>query len=393
MTSTASNVLDLAKALVKIPSYVSEGHDEVAIINYLEEYFRDYLPMYHRKVQQLDGENRSNLYLMGSKPTRVLFVGHVDTVMPSDGWETDPLEPTVRDGALYGLGVADMKGSIASLLIALQELDPRLLEQTAVLLYLDEEYDFMGMKQLLRDGLYDENSKPELIVSLDGGLDVLSGCRGLLKLEMEVIGKSGHASNPANGVNVITNLAKALSAVEETLPEYMSSMLGKSTMNVAYLRAGAVEDIDQPTEMQTAGNVIPNYAECIVEFRPADPRLNGKEAGRLIENEITKLGLELKRLEVKHDLGAWLGSFSSPTTQFIESCYDEVGIPWKPANPQFIGFIDVQMLCEVVNSPTYVIGAGGVNRHGANEHVAIEDLDKARDLYKIITNNFLVKGR
>ena len=387
------SVVELTKRLVEIPSYVSMGHNEVELVDFLEKYVAMYLPMYQRSIQQLQGDTRSNLYLRGDKPTRILFVGHVDTVMPSDGWVTDPLTPIIKDGALFGLGAADMKGSIAALLVALQEVDADLLAETAVLLYLDEEYDFAGMEQLIRDDLYRESNKPEIIISLDGGLDILSGCRGLIKLEMEVTGKSGHASNPANGVNVITNLTTALKQVDDMLSSYASKALGKSTMNVAYLRAGAVEDVNNPAEMQTAGNVIPNYAECIVEFRPASPRLNGDEAARIVSENIVNLGLSIKSMEIKHDLGAWLGSFDSSVTSLIQACYKQAGVPWHPANPQYIGFIDVQMLCRVLSSPTYVIGAGGINRHGANEHVALAALDNARDLYKIIINNFLRKEK
>lgn len=386
-----SEVGELAKRLVEIPSYVSDGHDEQQAIDFLEAYVKEKLPTYECKRSVLEGESRSNLYLTGKKPTRLLFVGHVDTVMPSDGWDTSPLDPVVKSGAMYGLGIADMKGSIASLLIALQQVDTSLLDETAVLLYLDEEYSFAGMYQLLRDKLYTKANQPELIISLDGGLSVLSGCRGLLKIDMEVIGKSGHASNPANGINVITHLTDALREVDSLLPEYGSDSLGKTTMNVAYMRAGAVEDVDNPEQMQKAGNVIPNYADCIVEFRPATPRFNGEEATRIIQERLLARGLEVKKLAVKHDLGAWLGSFDSSWTSFIEKGYSQAGIAWEPADPQYIGFIDVQMLCEVVDTPTYVIGAGGVNRHGANEHTPLEDLDKAMELYKILINNFFAE--
>ena len=389
--SGLSEVAQLTKAIVEIPSYVSEGHNEEAVIDFLESYIKKRLPAYACKRSVLEGETRSNLYVTGKKKTKLLFVGHVDTVMPSDGWDTEPLKPTIKNGAMYGLGVADMKGSIAALLVALQQVDEALLEETAILLYLDEEYSFAGMYQLLKDELYTKDDQPELIISLDGGLNVLSGCRGLIKIDMEVVGKSGHASNPANGINVITNTADALRQVDSLLPEYSSESLGKTTMNVAYMRAGAVEDISNPDEMQKAGNVIPNYADCIVEFRPATPRFNGEEAKKVIVKALEERGLQVKRIVVKHDLGAWLGSFESPVTSFIKQCYEQAKVNWEPANPQYIGFIDVQMLCEVVDTPTYVIGAGGINRHGANEHTDLDDLDKATNLYKILINNFFVE--
>jgi acetylornithine deacetylase/succinyl-diaminopimelate desuccinylase-like protein len=372
----------LASQLVAIPSYVSATCNEQDVIDFLVAYVRKNLPEFTVQLGLVD-DRRSNLYMLGKKRPRIVFVGHVDTVQPSDGWNADPLKPIVRNERLYGLGVADMKGSIASLLLALQCIDVALLDEVAVLLYVDEEYQFAGMKQLLKDKVITKENQPDLVVSLDGGLDVLSGCRGLIKIDMEVIGKSGHASNPANGVNAITNCMAVMRELEAALPNY-SPELGVSTMNIARLNGGAVADIDAPDTMQRAGNVIPNYAECIVELRTASSELDAAKVEEILRAECENQKLVVKSLAIKADLGVWRDSYRNAMTGFLKECYKAAGAAYAQADPQYIGFIDVQMLAATIDSPAYVIGAGGENRHGADENVPIANLEMAQELYEAI---------
>ena len=381
--------LALLEELIKIPSYVDVAHDENLAVDFLETYLKGHFPGMSLTRMPVKGTSRANIYLKGSKPTKLLFVGHIDTVPPSDGWTTAPLEPTIHDGNLYGLGAADMKGGLASLLIALQEIDQSLLETIAVLIYIDEEYHFVGMQQVVKESLF-VDKEPELVISLDGGMDIMSGCRGLIKIDLELLGKSGHASNPDNGTNVITRSMDAFAALESKLSEFKDDTLGRSTMNVAYMRAGAVEDVNDPTIMQTVGNVIPNYADVIIELRPATPLLNGERVRRILEQELTNRSVHIKRIDVQHDLHAWPGSFKDKAmTDFLHTCYDEAKVAWHPVDPQYRGFIDVQMLAETISTPTYVIGAGGNNLHGADEHIPLENLGTVKNLYKIVINKFL----
>lgn len=379
----------LLEELIRIPSYVDETHNENAAIDFLEKYLEVHFPEMSCRRIPVAGTNRANLYLEGSKPTELLFVGHIDTVPPSDGWTTTPLTPTIREDKLYGLGAADMKGGLAVLLTALEGVAETLRDKIAVLIYIDEEYHFVGMRQLVRDSLF-AHHEPKLVISLDGGMDIMSGCRGLIKIDLELVGKSGHASNPDNGVNVITRSMEALSVLKSKLADYSDATLGRSTMNVAYMRAGAVEDIDNPSTMQTVGNVIPNYADIILELRPATPTLNGDSVRLILEQELTDRGIVIKKIDIQHDLHAWPGSFTNKKmTEFLHACYDEADVAWSPVDPQYRGFIDVQMLAETISSPTYVIGAGGNNLHGADEHVPLENLACANRLYTILINNFL----
>lgn len=380
-----NDVISLTEKLVAIASYVDNGCDETAVVAWLEQWFVTNLPDMKLTRQPLS-DGRANLYVGAPTPI-VLFVGHIDTVPISDGWQTPPLTLTRESGRLYGLGVADMKGSIASLLVALTRMSKSARSTVGMLIYVDEEYRFAGMKQVIADKLF-VDQPPELVISLDGNLQPLMGCRGLIKMDIEVIGKSGHASNPSNGVNAIAQLMESLASLEQQLTRYTSPELGQTTMNIAYLRGGATTDVDNPEILQRSGNVIPNYAEGIIELRVADMRLTAQLVETLLRQLLQERSLEVKSIRVGADLGAWNQTRDTVSEQFLKTCYTQAGILWQPDDPRYRGYIDVQLLAEVIPSPIYVIGAGGDNRHGANESAAIGDLQSAANLYQLIVEQW-----
>lgn len=365
--------------LVAIPSFVNDTTNEIVIMEWIEAWIQSNLPDMPC-MRSLLPDGRFNLYIGAARP-RLLFVGHTDTVPLTDGWVTDPLQLVNQNNRLYGLGAADMKGSVAALLAALQDVTPDERTTAGVLLYVDEEYEFAGMGQIVRENPF-KDYEPDLVISLDGNLEILAGCRGLIKLDMEVVGKSGHASNPANGVNVITNLAESLAALNGALKTYSSNAHGNTTLNVAYLQAGAVADTSEPRDISRAGNVIPNYADCTIELRVADSDLTPTVVKQILQDEFTKRGLTLQSYDAGIDLGAWNQEKARWAEDLLHDSYDEANITMQYDDPKYRGYIDVQMMTRIVKSPIYVIGAGGNNRHGPNEYTTLANLTSAQKIYR-----------
>ena len=149
-------------------------------------------------------------------------------------------------------------------------------------------------------------------------------------------------------------------------------------------------DMNMPVDMKRASYVSPKYSECIIELRTASEALGGVEIERVLREEITKRGLVIKLYATTIDLGVWPGSIeNSEMIDLLRRCYERSGVEWRIDDPQYRGFIDVQMLAKTIASPTYVIGAGGVNRHGANEYVSIDDLSAVEKLYQMIIQTML----
>ena len=296
------DVTQLAGQLIAIPSFVDTNNDECELVEFLENFLKRQLPQLSVERQQLPTSKRANLIVRGRGKTDVLVVGHIDTVQPKDGWETDPFAATIRSGSLYGLGASDMKGSLAAFLAALCDFAKQGdLSRLAILLYVDEEYEFKGMKQFLTSKTV-KAMRPRLILSLDGGPQPASGCRGLIELALTVKGKSGHAANPENGVNAITETIAAVNETRLSLSKFQDRYLGATTCNVAYIRGGARRSVDGQIRWQQEGNVIADTAELIFEVRPATTKVTAAKVAKMLEANLNARGLTVEQATTKHDL-------------------------------------------------------------------------------------------
>jgi acetylornithine deacetylase len=146
------------------------------------------------KQSVVDG--RFNVIAKGTEPTRTLLIGHIDTVENRAGWTTDPWNPVIKNDRLYGLGATDIKGSLAAMLAAVSEVKNT--DGLMILCYIDEEYDFAGMRQFIKE--YKGKIEPTQIVSLDGSADQIgTGCRGLIEVSFRLRGKLVTPGAPKQG--------------------------------------------------------------------------------------------------------------------------------------------------------------------------------------------------
>src|SRR5690554_1517699 len=138
MTDAMSKVLDLSRDLIARPSLSPEdaGCQDVLAAR---------LEALGFTVEQLPFGKVRNFWARRGTTTPVLcFAGHTDVVPPGplDRWTSDPFTPEVRDGRLYGRGAADMKGSLAAMIVACEaflERNPAHHGSIAFLITSDEE--------------------------------------------------------------------------------------------------------------------------------------------------------------------------------------------------------------------------------------------------------------
>ena len=124
----------------------------------------------------------------------LLLNGHIDVVSaaPREAWASDPNEPEVRDGKLYGRGSCDMKGGIAAMTFAaevLSELGVRLAGDLVVCTVTDEESTGAGGLAAVAHGVRADAG----IVTEPSSFDVWTSCRGSLMPTITVPGRPGHA--------------------------------------------------------------------------------------------------------------------------------------------------------------------------------------------------------
>ncbi len=367
------NEIELTKKLISTPSYVDKTTNESFAIKFLDEYLKQNLKDVEIILQKVEGE-RSNIIVRKGTPS-FLVVGHIDTVEPRQGWSTNPVIPVENNGKIFGLGANDMKGSLASFITALVE--NGVPDDFMFLIYVDEEYDFKGMKKFVEE--YKNKIKPTFVLSIDGGgPNIGYGCKGCIEITFLVQGKTGHAANPISGVNAIRISTQAVNKLEESLNKLGANELGKSTVNLAYLNGGL--NLGEG-ELGKQGNNIADTTEFVIDVR-TNGNVNAQDVIKLVTKSIEKQEGKVTSVVIRHNLSYWktdqknLSWLKQITKEKYPSCNFE--LPF--------GYIDTQMIWQIfdkVNCATLGVGPGG-NQHTPDEWISINGLTKTKAIYKEI---------
>jgi acetylornithine deacetylase/succinyl-diaminopimelate desuccinylase-like protein len=148
----------------------------------------------------------------GRGPT-VALNAHGDVVPPGLGWSADPYGAEVRDGVMYGRGVAVSKSDFATYAYALLALRAAAAAGAALdgmvelhFTYDEEVGGAIGPAWLLAQGI----SRPDYAISAGFSYAITTAHNGCLHLEVEVIGRSGHAAEPEKGIDALEAAAAIL---------------------------------------------------------------------------------------------------------------------------------------------------------------------------------------
>ena len=193
-------LVKLTKDLVSIETHPLIPGQETAACVYIKEFFdKEGIPCYVKEVK--DGRSNVVATLDSGKPGRTLiFNGHTDTVK-ADGM-VDAFNPWIEDGKLYGRGTSDMKGPLASIMVAMKALkDTGALKEGKVIFtgVADEEQNSIGTIDIIEDGIKGD----AVIVCEPTELKVNNGNRGLEWFRFHFIGKTVHGGEQAKGINAI----------------------------------------------------------------------------------------------------------------------------------------------------------------------------------------------
>lgn len=202
----------------------------------------------------------------GEGPTLV-FLGHTDVVPsgPEDAWTSLPFEPTIRDGVLYGRGAADMKGSVAAMVVALETFvatRPDHPGRVALLLTSDEEGDAIDGVRTVADALRKRGEALEYCVvgepsaKQELGDLIRVGRRGSLSATLTVRGVQGHVAYPHLAKNPIHALAPALAELVAEHWDEGNADFPPTSLQVSNIHAGT-----------GANNVIPGTLTALFNFR------------------------------------------------------------------------------------------------------------------------------
>ena len=221
------------------------------------------------RCETFDKDPVSNFYAeYGDSGPLLMFAGHTDVVPAGneDEWLTDPFQLNLTDGKYYGRGVADMKGSLASMLIACQRFvnnHPQPQGRIGLLITSGEEgNDFLHgtphvMQELAKRGtvadycIVGEPSSTERV-----GDVIKNGRRGSLNGELQIHGVQGHVAYPHLAKNPVHLLAPALLELTSTNWDDGGEFFPPTSLQITRFHADS-----------GAGNVIPGQLDVRFNFR------------------------------------------------------------------------------------------------------------------------------
>lgn len=255
------NTLALAQALIARPSVTPEDAGCLGLIT-------ERLEPLGFICERMDSNGVSNLWARcGSSSPLVVFAGHTDVVPtgPLEHWHSNPFEPTIRDGALFGRGASDMKSSIAAFIEGIREFakeHPDHRGSIALLLTSDEEGPATDGTVKVVEALRERGEKVDYCIVGEPtavkrtGDMIKNGRRGSLSGELIVKGIQGHVAYPHLARNPVHEVAGAIAELAQIEWDRGNEYFPPTTWQVSNMNAGT-----------GANNVIPGTAHIKFNFR------------------------------------------------------------------------------------------------------------------------------
>ncbi|GAA5219285.1 succinyl-diaminopimelate desuccinylase [Corallincola platygyrae] len=254
----SNDVLSLAKELIRRRSVTPEDAG-------CQEFMGKLLSQVGFDLETMVFEDTTNLWARrGSDGPVFCFAGHTDVVPsgPEEKWHTPPFEPKVIDGYLHGRGAADMKGSLAAMLVATERFVNQYPDHKGSIAYLitsDEEGPFINGTTRVIDTLEARNEKITWCIVGEPssthhcGDVVKNGRRGSLTGDLTVHGHQGHVAYPHLAENPIHKAAPALTELSQIIWDHGNDFFPPTSLQISNINGGT-----------GASNVIPG--ELYVQF-------------------------------------------------------------------------------------------------------------------------------
>jgi acetylornithine deacetylase/succinyl-diaminopimelate desuccinylase-like protein len=366
MNARPGSVVELAQALVRIPSVNPDGDPgtdrtgEQECAEFVADFLRSLGAETALQPVQPGRPNVTGRFPSPGKP-RLLFAPHTDTVSVA-GMTIDPFGGVLRDGKLYGRGASDTKGPMAAMLRALHEscdLLPRLTHEIWFAGLMGEEAGQDGAKALAAVENFDF-----VVVGEPTGFEVVFAHKVDVTARLTAAGRAAHSSCPERGENAITKLAAGLLSLQEALTAHFAAIedpvLGHPTFSIGTIRGG------------TKFNIVPDHAEAVVDLRLLPAQWKDREAADVFAvMRAACPGLEVSRLAGSEALDT---DPSHPlVTKLVEAGGRPAGAAW---------FCDAAIFSSR-GTPAVAVGPGSIAQaHTEDEFIAVDDLEAGVDFFK-----------
>ncbi len=374
-----SDVLDLTCDLIARRSITTEDAGCQAMLAARLE--RVGLRCEHLRYGQTD-----NLWATHGEGGPVLMLlGHTDVVPPGprEAWTSDPFEPEIRDGLLYGRGAADMKASVAAFVIALERFVVAYPEHpgtVGMLLTSDEEGDAIDgvpkVAQLFRErGQRIDwciTGEPSSKAALGDLLRV--GRRGTLSATLTINGVQGHVAYPEKARNPIHQAMPALVELAARRWDAGYENFPPTSFQISNVHAGT-----------GANNVIPGELQVLFNLR-YNPTWRAEQLERECESMLAAHGLEYTILwrrggEPFYTPEGPLRAAARDVLAAFSGAVPEENTAGGTSDARFIAPLGAHCV---------EIGPVNASIHKVDEHVSVADLERLPDLYFALIEKMLI---
>jgi succinyl-diaminopimelate desuccinylase len=378
MTSMDSPTLALTKQLIAKQSVtpMDEGCQQLMI---------EHLQKIGFEIESLRFGDVDNFWaIRGDAGPILCFAGHTDVVPsgPASSWSQPPFEPTVVDGQLYGRGAADMKGSLAAMLVAVERFvteHPDHSGRIAFLITSDEEGVATEGTVKVVQWLQDQQITPDYCLvgepssTAKCGDVIKNGRRGSLGCTMTVKGVQGHVAYPHLGRNPIHLAAPALNKLASESWDQGNEFFPATSFQISNINGGT-----------GATNVIPGELQVIFNFRFSTEVTDGQLRQRT-EAILDKHGLDY---ELEWNLSGQ--PFLTPEGKLVEAAV---------ASIKQVTDIDTELSTAggtsdgrfIAPMGTQVVELGPINAtiHQIDENTNVAELDVLTDIYQAVLQRLL----
>ncbi|MFB4360959.1 succinyl-diaminopimelate desuccinylase [Pantoea sp. JZ29] len=335
-------------------------------------------------IETMNIDDTLNFWATRGEGETLAFAGHTDVVPPGDAsrWINPPFEPTIRDGMLFGRGAADMKGSLAAMVVAAERfvaVNPHHKGRLAFLITSDEEASgtngtvkvverLMARNERLDYCLVGEPSSSEIV-----GDVVKNGRRGSITANLTVHGVQGHVAYPQLADNPVHRAMPALNELVATEWDQGNAFFPATSMQIANIQAGT-----------GSNNVIPG--ELFVQF---NFRFSTELTDSLIQQRVTEL---LDRHQLRYTIEWKLSGqpFLTSRGKLVDAVvnavthYNEI----KPQLQTSGGTSDGRFIARM-GSQVVELGPVNATIHKINECVKASDLQMLSRMYQRIMEQLI----
>ena len=371
----------LLSDLVRIPSPNPSG-DTREIAAFIVEWLANTSAEIQTLAPPEKPEAESIVATIGEGSPVIMLHAHIDTVPiaaeEAKNWSTNPYEPTVKNGRLYGKGSIDDKAPLAAMMWAFKKISGARMQGTLVLVAAAEE-ETGG--QLGTRWLADKGHLPPcdfIVVGEQTDSRIALAHKGVMRATITTSGKSVHATNPDRGINAITAMARVTLALEnyhQELRERRHPLVGNPTCNVGTIQGGST------------ANAVPDSCTIHIDRRMI-PREDPEAVKKELRDVIASVDVAPASVEINEFLfSSWFDS--SLDTPYGQTFLETVRNHKDPGPIGYLPGSDAKHLMDLAKGDMVIFGPGSYEvAHAFDEYVELSALQECEE----ILSSFLERG-